>query len=100
MSGDNTHRSVYQSYLLRLWRTGARGTWYASLHSTTTERMYHFATIEALFAFLDQQMTHSADTPPAEHGPPQESQPITTERDGDIPLSQDTFPDQHDTQDL
>jgi hypothetical protein len=45
-------RPDYQSYLLRLWRAGEQHTWRASLQSTATEQVYHFASVEALVAFL------------------------------------------------
>ena len=47
----------YQSYLLRLWRTGSRGkpTWRASLESAQTGERRGFADLESLFAFLEQQ---------------------------------------------
>lgn len=44
---------AYQSYLLRLWRERAGDPWRATLRSTTTQQVHHFATVEALFAFLD-----------------------------------------------
>jgi hypothetical protein len=37
-------------------------TWRASLQSTATERIYHFATVEALFAFIAEQ-TQAAERP-------------------------------------
>ena len=48
---DTGHPS-YRSYLLRVWPTDARGRWRASLHETTTGRICHFASVEALLAFL------------------------------------------------
>jgi hypothetical protein len=46
----------YQSYLLRLWQEDTQTPWRASLQSTSSEEIYHFATLEALFAFLDGQL--------------------------------------------
>jgi hypothetical protein len=57
MTLEKPQRSNYQSYLLRVWREGTHPIWHASLQSTTTKRIQHFATIEALFAFLDGEMT-------------------------------------------
>lgn len=47
--------ATYQAFLLRLWREGVHSSWRASLY-TATEKVYHFATADALLAFLDQQM--------------------------------------------
>jgi len=55
------HRPDYQAYLLRLWREGTQSPWRASLQSTSTEEMYHFATVEALFAFLDGRLKEPND---------------------------------------
>jgi hypothetical protein len=48
----------YISYLLRLWqvRTGSELVWRASLESPQTGERTGFASIEDLFAFLQQQM--------------------------------------------
>jgi hypothetical protein len=59
MNRADKPRSNYQAYLLRLWRDGAQTPWRASLQSTATERKYHFATLEALFAFLDRRLAPS-----------------------------------------
>jgi hypothetical protein len=56
-----TSQADYQSYLLRLWRTGADGAWRASLQNTATEQVIHFADIGALLAFLIAQ---TDDAPP------------------------------------
>ena len=58
--------SDYHSYLLRLWHGGAHAPYHASLHCTATEQVYHFATVEALFAFLLTQVTVGAE--PADGG--------------------------------
>ncbi|KPV53332.1 hypothetical protein SE17_10230 [Kouleothrix aurantiaca] len=49
----------YESYLLRLWRSGASTGWHASLQSTATEQTYQFATLEALFTFLSSRLRES-----------------------------------------
>lgn len=56
MDAEDNRNPNYQAYLLRLWREGTQTTWRASLQSTATEQLYHFATIESLFAFLDARM--------------------------------------------
>jgi hypothetical protein len=61
MNVGHKRRSDYHAYLLRVWRDGPQAPWRASLQRTTTEQMYHFATIEALFAFLDGCLTHDGD---------------------------------------
>ncbi len=43
------------------WREGKRESWHASLQSTTTQHVHRFATIEALWAFLDGQLTKGDD---------------------------------------
>lgn len=53
--------SLYQSYLLRLWRDTPQSTWRASLQSAATEELRHFATIEELWAFLIAQMEGKDD---------------------------------------
>ena len=48
---------TYQSYLLRLWRTGT-GTsiaWRASLEDIRTGQWHSFASLSAAFRFLDLQ---------------------------------------------
>jgi hypothetical protein len=65
-------RSEYQAYLVRLSREGRRCR-DTSLHSTSRERIYHFATIEALFGFLDAcLMDEDARAEPKSGPPPQE----------------------------
>jgi hypothetical protein len=49
----------YHSYLLRLWQDSgcSRSQWRASLESVETRDMFHFASLETLFAFLRRQVT-------------------------------------------
>ncbi len=51
-------RPAYVSYLLRLWRTpgGADQPWRASLQDTRTGERTGFADLEALCAFLHDQI--------------------------------------------
>jgi len=48
--------STYQSYLLRLWRDNPQAIWRASVQSTATEELRHFATVDDLWAYLMAQM--------------------------------------------
>lgn len=48
--------STYQSYLLRLWRDTPQSVWRASVQSSATEELRHFATVAELWAFLMAQM--------------------------------------------
>ena len=52
---------IYQSYLLRLWRsgTGRDALWLASLESPMTGERRGFATLNDLFAFLIDLTTES-----------------------------------------
>jgi hypothetical protein len=69
MKLTDKRRSDYQAYLLRLWREGTRMPWHASLQSTSKEQIYHFATIEALFAFLDARLVEDVAPANREPGP-------------------------------
>ncbi len=51
------HRPDYHSFLLRVWRASAWEPWRGSLHSTATDQICHFDTLDALFACLVEQMT-------------------------------------------
>lgn len=42
----------YRSYLLRLWRDGARASWRASLHCTATDEQFGFRSIADLVVYL------------------------------------------------
>jgi hypothetical protein len=59
MQASRTHREQrrYLSYLLRLWqiRSGGELVWRASLESARTGERTGFASVDALFAFLQQQ---------------------------------------------
>jgi hypothetical protein len=48
----------YYSYLLRLWRVkeGDRDLWRASLQDPQSGEWISFATVEALFAYLQEQL--------------------------------------------
>ena len=72
MSQADTSRPEYHSYLLRLWRESARGAWRASLQSTTTEQVVHFADVAALVAFLVAQTGEPPVHPPLDQPRPAE----------------------------
>ena len=55
-------KHVHRSYLLRLWRGGARSPWRASIQEVTTGEVTHFANIQALLAFIIAE-TESPDLP-------------------------------------
>lgn len=50
------HPPEYHAFLLRIWRDDARLDWRASLQRTETQQLYHFGTLDELFAFLDVQL--------------------------------------------
>lgn len=54
----------YLSYLLRLWqiRSGGELVWRVSLESSRTGEHTGFASLDALFAFLQQQMGVVSDS--------------------------------------
>jgi hypothetical protein len=58
---DTQGRHDYLSYLLRLWRVGKEeAAWRASLESPHTGERIGFASLDALFAFLRQQIDDEA----------------------------------------
>jgi len=48
--------SEYQSYLLRLWRTGEEKAWRVMLEHVGTHERHGFTDLEGLYAFLQKQM--------------------------------------------
>ncbi|NOZ28129.1 MAG: hypothetical protein GXP39_08780 [Chloroflexi bacterium] len=57
-AGRADERSGYIAYLLRLWRAGEGegGEWRASVEDPHTGERRGFASLEALFAFLREQV--------------------------------------------
>lgn len=53
-NNDKDNEPMYQSYLLRLWRTAKYGknTWQARLEEPRTGLSYGFSSLEDLFGFL------------------------------------------------
>lgn len=47
----------YDSYVVRLWREARHATCYASATSVRNGKTVHFATLEALYAFLGARAT-------------------------------------------
>lgn len=45
----------YRSYLLRLWREGPAAPWRGHVRSITAREERRFASLEALFAFLEEE---------------------------------------------
>lgn len=62
---QQTSRSHYQSYLLRLWRPDDLSSWQASLHDTLTDELHHFVSPDELWAFLRAAMELDAEPPAA-----------------------------------
>jgi hypothetical protein len=50
-----TERTEYRGYLLRLWREGPEAPWRAHLRSIATGQEHRLSSLEALFAFLEQE---------------------------------------------
>ena len=58
---DTPERHDYLSYLLRLWRVDKEeAVWRASLESPLTGERIGFASLDALFDFLRQQINDEA----------------------------------------
>ena len=57
-------QTSYVAYLLRLWRVKEEGktTWRASLQSPQTRERRGFASLDALFDFLQQQTETALDS--------------------------------------
>ncbi len=60
----------YQSFLLRVWRGKTDEPWRGSLHSTSTNAVCQFATLEELYECLDEQLETLGGTPPLQHPQP------------------------------
>jgi hypothetical protein len=58
-------QSRYLSYLVRLWQASQSddGGWHASIENPLTGVRQGFANLELLFAFLQAQTSHPAETP-------------------------------------
>jgi hypothetical protein len=62
----------YHAYLLRLWKAGAdaEGPWRASLESPVTGERRGFATLPALFAYLEAKVARERELRAAGGGSP------------------------------
>jgi hypothetical protein len=60
-------QGAYRSYLVRLWQSGPRGQWRASVLSIQGGHTQHFADLAALFAFLQAETAMGPDADPAGH---------------------------------
>ncbi len=49
------HTHCYQSYLVRLWRSGADGMWRVSAQQVQSGETLRFANLESLFTYLQAQ---------------------------------------------
>jgi hypothetical protein len=58
---NDSKQAGYHSYLLRLWREESQGPWRASLQSTATEQLYHFADLERLWAFIQALLASGSE---------------------------------------
>ena len=65
----------YLAYMLRLWQVDGEGgpTWRASLESPHTGERRGFASLEALFAFLAEQVSAELDHPASRKEEPRAS---------------------------
>lgn len=61
MSIQRTESSIYQSYLLRFSYDQAAESWRTTVQSTTTQTVYHFATLDATWTFLAARLTAASD---------------------------------------
>ncbi|MCB0236841.1 MAG: hypothetical protein H6646_09725 [Anaerolineales bacterium] len=61
----NEEQRPYTSYLLRLWQTQSDRelVWRASLESPKSGDRQGFASMKALFAFLEEQTSHATFSP-------------------------------------
>jgi hypothetical protein len=73
--------SLYQAYLLRLWRDGPGAPWRASLEPPDGTAPVRFGTVGTLFAFLRDQLA-DADPAPAPAPGRAPARPGETERPG------------------
>ena len=61
---NEANERSYQSYLLRIWRTGSYGerTWHCMLENPHTGQRHGFGDLDALCAFLQRDIGEVADT--------------------------------------
>lgn len=92
MPDGRSNRTLYESYLLRLWQEDGSSPWHASLQSTVTQQVQFFAEVEDLCVFLTARLSaaglqHLIACLP-EHAAPADGQPAdATSRAGSQPLT-------------
>jgi len=52
---------AYQAYLIRIWQDGQQAPWRASAQEVQSGEVKRFASLMALFAFLEAQTKSQAD---------------------------------------
>jgi len=52
---DAPQQHTYCAYLVRMWRDHPQSAWRASAQSAQSGQVVRFATLQALFAFLEAQ---------------------------------------------
>jgi len=62
----NEEPESYNSFLLRLWRTGRGGTWKASLLDPLTGQRVGFNSVGDLFRYLRERVEISPDKAPSD----------------------------------
>jgi CelD/BcsL family acetyltransferase involved in cellulose biosynthesis len=60
MEGADSSRRAYTSYVLHVWQATGQHSRRATLQATATGQRYSFASLEALFAFLDAQFVSTS----------------------------------------
>ena len=53
--------SLYQSFLLRIWRDDERTPWRVQLEDPHSGEQHGFSTMRKMFEFLEQQMGETGD---------------------------------------
>lgn len=50
------HQLPYTAYLVRFWRDAPNGPWRAAAQSVMTGEIVRFGSLQALFAFLEEEI--------------------------------------------
>ena len=65
MSTSSKPKGNYRAYLVRLWQDGPNAPWRALTRNVLTQDEQHFASVEELFVFLqDQTLTKNRSADP------------------------------------
>lgn len=62
MFPTNVSSALYQSYLIRLWRSSTDDPWRVTVRHVLSGEEWHFEDMERLFLFLHQQTSLSSET--------------------------------------